>query len=258
MARKAQAARLKPHVGTASEDHPIEGSTSLKCYNIADESIFVEGLKKAGLKVVPQPFSIEKDANQLVIVLQSQQEAYQIMKAFHGCELEGQTMHINIIDIGKRLGNVKGKLPKVKKIRDFVLEAFRRRKFKKEVFARENPEFAEALKGVCRKIRASKKATKRRKANKHVMKVQEEAVAVEMSDSGSSESKSLGEEIHGQKGREERGERRDDAMKQGKAGETQSDLPGEKCRIQDTARMITPTRSPTPNDFLSALYASLK
>ena len=86
-----------------------------------------------------------------------------------------------------------------------------------------------------------------------------------MSVSGNDESQSLGEEIHGEKDREERGERRDDrfrpetsATQQEKTGETQSDLLSERCQIQDRARMITATRSPTPDDFLSALYASLK
>ena len=265
MARKAHAAHLKSNIETASKDQPIEASTSLKCYNVTDKSIFVKGLRRAGLTVVPRPLSSENDSNQLVIVVHSQMNAYQIMRAFHGYELEGQTIHINIIDIGKKVGNAKGRLPKVKLIRGCVLDTFREKKFKKDGLAREDSEFAAAWQEVCRKIKASNKATKGQKVNKDLMKVQEEAVAMEMPLSGNNESKSLGEEIHGEKDREERGEMRDDrfrpetsATQQEKAGETQSDLLSERCQIQDTARMITATRSPTPDDFLSALYASLK
>ena len=265
-ARQAHAACLKSHVEQASKGQPTEASTSLKCYNVTDKSIFVEGLKRAGLKVVPQPFSSENDSNQLVIVVQSQEDAYQIMRALHGCKLEGQTMHINIIDIGKKVGNgAKGKVPKLNKIRRCVLNAFDERATKKEDLARENPEFVAAWQEVCRKIKASNQATKRQKVNKDSMKVQEEAVAMEISDSENDESEGLGEEIHRKKGREDRGEMRDDSVRpetsatqQEKAGEMQSDLLGERRQIQDTSRMITATRSPTPDDFLSALYASLK
>ena len=263
-ARQARTACLKSHVGTVSGGQPVAISTSLKCYNVTDKSIFVKGLRRAGLTVVPRPFSSENGSNPLVIVVQSQMNAYQIMRAFHGYELEGQTMHINMIDIGKKVGNAKGKVPKVKLIRGCVLDTFREKAFK-EGLARENSEFAAAWQEVCRKIKASKKATKGQKVNKDLMKVQEEAVAMEMSVSGNDESQSLGEEIHGEKDREERGEMRDDrfrpetsATQQEKAGETQSDPLSERCQIQDTARMITATRSPTPDDFLSALYASLK
>ena len=263
LARKAHAARFKSNIRTESKDQPIEASTSLKCYNVTDESIFVEGLNRAGLKVVPQRVSSENDSNKLVIVVQSQMDAYQIMRALHGCELEGQTMHINIIDIGKKVGNVK--VPKVKDIRSCVLEIFREKRFKKDGIAQENSEFGAAWQEVCNRIKASNKKTKKQKVNQDLMKVQEEAVAMEMSVSGNDESRSLGEEIHGEKSREERGEMRDDGFRpetsttqQEKAGETQSDILSERCQIQDTARMITATRAPTPDDFLSALYASLK
>ena len=250
--RKAHAARVKSHLETASIEQPTEACTSLKCYNVTNESIFVEGLKRAGLKVVPQPFSTENDSNQVVIVVQSQMDAYQIMRAIHGCELEGQTVHINIIDIGKRAGNLNGKVPKVKNIRSCVLDAFR----EKDALTRET-EFSAAWQEVCSNIKA-KKATEGQKVDKDLMKVQQEAVAMEMSIPGNDESKTLGEEIQGEKDREERGEMRDDSLKpessvrqQMEVGETQNDLQG------DTAHVIIANRSPTPDDFLSALYASL-
>lgn len=270
--RKARDKRLKSNLKKALKGQPTKAFTKLNCYNVTDKSIFVEGLQKAGLELVPRPFSSENAPNQLVIVLQSQHDAHQVVEALHGRTLKGKTMRIIVIKNGTQVGNVKGKVPKVKHIRRCVLDAFRGREFKEEDLTREHSEFAAALQEVCRKIRASKKATKRQKANKDLIKVQEEAVAMEMSGSESEGSKSLGEEIHKQEGGEP-SEMRDDSLRpetsarqQMEVGETQSSLRGERSRNQDTARegernygsgMITSTRSSTPEDMLSALLASL-
>ena len=271
--RKARDKRLKSNLKKALKGQPTKAFTNLKCYNVTDKSIFVESLRKAGLELVPRPFSSENDPKHLVIVMQSQQDAHQVVEALHGRTLKGKTMRIIVIKDGTQVGNVKGKVPKVKHIRRCVLDAFRGREFKEEDLTREHSEFAAALQEVCRKIRASKKATKRQKANKDLMKVQEEAVAMEMSGSESNGSKSLGEEIYKQEGGEEQSEMRDDSLRpetsarqQMEVCETQSSLRGERSRNQDTARerernygsgMITSTRSSTPEDMLSALLASL-
>ena len=271
--RKARDKRLKSNLKKALKGQPTKAFTKLNCYNVTDKSIFVEGLQKAGLELVPRPFSSENAPNQLIIVLQSQHDAHQVVEALHGRKLKGKTMRIIVIKNGTQVGNVKGKVPKVKHIRRCVLDAFCGREFKEEDLAREQSEFAAALQEVCRKIRASKKATKKQKAMKDLPKEEGEAVAMEIFDSESDISKGLGEEIYKQEVGEERAEMPDDsfrpetsARQQLKAAETQSDLRGERSQIQDTAHegersygsgMIMSTRSSTPEDMLSALLASL-
>ena len=70
-ARQARAACLKSHVEQASKGQPTEALTNLKCSNITDKSIFVEGLQNAGLDVVSQPCGKGDDPNQVIIVLRS-------------------------------------------------------------------------------------------------------------------------------------------------------------------------------------------
>ena len=273
MRRKARYECLKSRIEKARQGQPVEAFTDLQCYNVMNKSIFVEGLQNAGLKLVPRPFSGGNDTDQVVIAVQSQDDAHQIVKAFDGCRMEGRTMHFSIMNAGTQRGNPSGRLPKVEYIRQCVLNAFHGRAIKKEDLAQENSEFAAALQEVCRKIKASKAATKRDKAKKDLTKVEEKAVAMEMSDPESDESEGLGEERHKQKAGEERGEMRDDSFRpensstqQMEIGGTQSDLRGERSQIQDTAcvgershgsTVITSTRSSSPDDMLSALLASL-
>ena len=266
MLREAHAARPKSHIGQASKGKPTEASTSLRCYNVTKESSFVEGLQKAGLKVVPR-----NDPNQLVLAVQSRADARQIVKALHGCKLGGLPVHINIIDKGTQVGAVKGQLPKLKCIRRCVRNAFHDTASKEDL-AQLKSKYATALQEVRRKIKASKVA-KRQKANKDLTKEEEEAVTLEASGSESDESEGLDEEIHKQQGGEERGETRDDgfrpetsARQHVEVDETRSSLRGERSQSQDTAcegerdhgsSVVPSTRSSTPDDILSALYASL-
>ena len=249
--------RFKFNVEQASKGQPTEAFTNLQCNNVTDKSIFVKALEKAGLKLVHRPSNNENDPNQLVIVLESQAEAYQIVKALHGCTLEGQTIHINVIDKGTQVVNVKRMLPKIKCIRRCIRDDFHERAVK-ERLARGNLEYPPAMQVL-------KVGPKRQKIKKGLTEGKEEAVALGISGAESDESKGLGEETQKQNNGEEQGRMPDgnlrpetSARQYTEVGETQSDLLGERCQIQNTARSITPIRSPTPDDFLSALYASLK
>ena len=269
--RIAHATNLNPNIGTASKGQSKEASTSLRCYNITDNSIFVEGLQMAGLKVVPRPFSNENDPNQLVLVVQSRAHAHHIVNSLHGCTLEDRKMHINIIDKGTVRAQ-EGQLPKAKWIRSCILDAFYMRVYKEDR-APGALEYALARPKARTYTMVPEVATKRQKVNKALMKDEGEAVAMGIVDSESDEYKGLGEEIYKQEDGEERGEMRDDRYRsetsvtqQEKAGETQTDLLGERCQMQDTAHegersfgsgVTMSTRSSTPEDMLSALLASL-
>ena len=271
MRRKAQAARLESHIGTASKGQPKAATTSLRCYNVTDNSIFVEGLQMAGLKVVPRPLSNENDPNQLVLGVQSRAHAHHIVNSLHGCTLEGRKMHINIIDKGTVRAQ-EGQLPKGKWIRSCILDAFYMRVYKEDR-APGALEYALARPKDRTAIMVPEVATKRQKANKDLTKNEGGAVAMEIVDTERDKSKGLGEEQHEQKGEEERGGWRDDSFRHEnpstqrmEIGRTQSDLRGERSQIQDTACesersygsiVITSTRSSTPEDMLSALLASL-
>ena len=218
-----------------------EAFTSLQCCNIMNKSIFVEGLQKAGLDVVPRPFGDSNDPTQVAIAVQSREDARQIVKAFHGSPMEGRAMKISIIDLGILKG--RPQLPKLNHIRRCVNDAFHRRASKKEV-----PELA----------------INRKKADENLVMEKGAEKATQISDSTGDESGGLVEQIYKQESGERPCGMRGDslrpepsAMQQTRAGEMKSDLRGERCQIQDTARMITPTRSPTPEDFLSALLAYL-
>ncbi|KAK0516656.1 hypothetical protein JMJ35_001259 [Cladonia borealis] len=247
-AREARAACLKSHVGQASKGQPTEAFTNLKCCNITDKSIFVEGLQNAGLDVVTRPCAKENDPNQVIIVLQSQDNPQQIVAALHRGKLEGRQIHINVINVGTKMGHEKGPLPKAKHIRRCVSNAFRVRAFKEDL-ARGSLESAVARQKARKNIEAPKVPTKKQKAKKDLTKEGEEAVEMGSSGSESDEHEGLAEETHKQA-----------------AGETQSDLGGERSQIEDTAcegdrsdssGMTTSTHSSTPDDVLSALLASL-
>ena len=162
--------------------------------------------------------------------------------------------------------------PRVKHIRRCVANAFHERAFKEDL-ARENFEYAAAMQKARRNIEVPKVAAKRRKANKGLMDVKAKAIPEEISRTESNESEGLAEQTHKQKGGEEQVKMRDDNFRpetsptqQMKAGETKSDLRGERSHIKHTARegersyvsgVIMSTRSSTPDDMLSALFASL-
>ena len=245
MVRKAHAANLKSHVGAASKGQPKEATTSLRCHNVTDNSVFVEGIQNAGLKVVRR---FENDPNQVLLVVQTQAAAQQIVKALHGCILEGQTIHIDILNAGTQFKYETGRLPKPKFIRRCVSHAFHVRAFKEDL-AQGDHEYAIAMQKARTYIKAPEMATKRRKARRNLPKEEEKLVARGKSGSESDESKSLAEEIHKQD-----------------AGETRSHPRGERSQSQDTARegersygsgMSTSTYSSAPDDMLSALLASL-
>lgn len=155
MIRKGRAAFLKPYVGQASNGQPIEAATNLQCYNVTDKIVFVEGLQAAGLNLVPRLFSSGNDPNQVIIVLQTQADARQIVEALHGCRLEGRTMLINILSVGIRVWNKEVQPPKVKYIRRCVSNAFHERAFKEDL-ARENFEYAAAMQKARTNIKAPK------------------------------------------------------------------------------------------------------
>ena len=247
-ARQARTACLKYHVEQASKGQSTEAFTNLKCSNIIDKSVFVEGLRNAGLDVVPLPCGKENDANQVIIGLESQDESYQIMKALHGCILEGQKMDIDIVDVGTKLRHEKGQLPKIKHIRRCINNGFHMRAFRKDL-AYGNHEYAVARQKARKDIKVPKVRTKKQKAKKDLPKEEEESVAMEISDSETDEPQGLAEERHKQD-----------------AGEKRGDLGGERRQIQDTAcegdrsnssGMIKLTHSSEPDDMLSALFASL-
>ena len=157
-------------------------------------------------------------------------------------------MHINIINVGTKVGHEKGQLPKAKHIRRCVNNAFRVRAFKEDL-ARGTLEYAVARQKARKYIEAPKVATKKQKAKKDLPKEGEEAVEMGVSGSESHEHEGLAEETHKQD-----------------VGETQSYLGGERSQIGDTAcegdrsdssGMITSTHSSDPDDMLSALLASL-
>ena len=262
--RNAGAASLEDHVGKKTKaQHKKEASTRLQCYNIVNKSVFVEGLQKAGLKAVLLPFSGGDYPDQVIIAVQSREEARQIMNAFHGSPMEGRAIHICIIALGTRKGNAQGQLPKVKHIRRCVSDAFVKIA-SKEGLAREAPEHAVDTPKARANIQVPEVAIKLEEVDDHLVTEKGGKKAMERMDPGGHESEGLGEQIYKQEDAGEPVEMRDDsfkpepsAMQQLRAGETQTDLRGERCQIQDTARVITPTRSPTPEDFLSALLAYL-
>lgn len=270
MARKARTACLEPNAGKASKGQPLEASTKLECKNVTDNSIFVEGLQNAGLSVVSQLSSSAKDPNQVVIVLQDEEDAHQIVNALNGCRLEDRTMHIKIASSAtpvskkkkKKQPKQKGPVPKLKEVRRCVSNAFHARAFKRDL-ARGGLQYAVAMQKARRNIKGPSAVAKKQKAKKGSTK---EADVVEMEKSGpeSTKSEGVGEQIYKQERGEEPGEMRDDSFRretwatpQMKNGETQSDLRDERSHIQDTARMMMPTVSTNPDDILSALYESL-
>lgn len=262
--RKAGASRLEDHISKKTKaQHNKEASTSLQCFNIVNKVVFVEGLQKAGLKVVPLPFSGGDYPDQVIIAVQSREEAHQIMNAFHGSPMEGRAMHITITALGTQKGNAQAQLPKVKYIRRCVSDAFVKIA-SKEGIAREAPEHAVDTPKARANIKVPEVAIKLEEVDDYLVTEKTGRKAMGRMDLGGHESKGLGEQIYKQENAEEPVEMRDDssraepsATQQLRAGETQSDLRGERCQIQDTARVITPTRSPTPEDFLSALLAYL-
>ena len=267
MARKAPAACSEPDASKAAEGQSFEAFTYLKCNNVTDYSIFVEGLQNAGLSVVSRPSLNAKDPNQVVVGLQSQENARQIVNALNGCILEDWTMNIKITCLGARVSKKKKtkkeQVPKIKEIRRCVSNAFRVRAFKQDL-ARGGLEYAVAMQKARTDIKGPSVVTTTQKASNKSTKTTEEPVSTEKSGPESNKSKGPGEEICKQENEEERGEMRDDsfrpetsATQEMKPGETQIDLRDETSHIQDIARMTTPTLSSTPNDFLSALYASL-
>ena len=267
MARKAPAACPKPDAREASIGQPLEASTYLKCNNVTDYSIFVEGLQNAGLSIVSRLSDTAKDPNQVVVGLESQENARQIVNALNGCMLEDRTMNIKITCLGTRVSKKKKTkediLPKIKEIRRCVSNAFHVKAFKKDL-ARGGLKYAVDMQKARTDIKGPSVMTTTQKTNNDSTKATGEPVAIERSGPESNKSKGPGEEICKQGNEEERGDMRDDcirsetsATQQMKTGETQTDLRDETSHIQDTARMTTSNRSPTPDDFLSALVASL-
>ena len=259
----AGAPPVENHVSKKSKTQSNkEAFTSLQCFNITNKSIFVEGLQKAGLEVVLLPFSGGDDPDQAIVVVRSQVDARQIVNALHGSPMEGRAMHVSIIELGAQKGT-QARLPKVKYIRQCVSDAF----FKialKEGFAREDPEHAVDTQQARTQTEVPEVAIKMEEVDDDLVMEKREKQARELLDSRGLNSGGLGEQICKQENAEEPDEMRHDsfrpepsAMQQIRAGETQSDIRGESCQIQDTARVITPTRSPTPEDFLSALLAYL-
>ena len=272
MARKKRAACLKPHVENVSKTQSKQVSTNLKCHNVTDKTVFVEGLQNAGLNVVTQLSSSENDPSQVIISLQPTAAALQIVKALHGCTLEGKKICVNITSLGTNEGNKKGQVPKAKYIRCCVGNAFRVAAFKKDL-ARQGLEYAVARQNHRTEIKAPKVATKKKKADNRSAKEEGWSVPRVELEPENDESKGLAEEIHKHEGGEEQGEMRDVSIKretsatpQMQASEIQSDLRSERSQIQDTASegersyssgMIKSTDSPAPDDMLSALFASL-
>lgn len=259
--RNAGAAPVENHVSKKSKaQRDKEATTRLQCYNITNKSLFVKGLQKAGLEVVLRPFSGEDDLDQVILVVRSREEAHQIRNAFHGSPMEGRAIHIGIIALGTQKGF--GRLPKVKHIRQCVSDALL--KIAPKGLAREGPEHAVDTQEARTNIKVQEVAIKREEVDDNLVMEQGEAGAMKILDSENDKSEGLGEGIYKQEGGEEQGEMRVESFRPGssetqqtKAGETQRDLRGETCHIQDTARMIASTRSPTPEDFLSALLAYL-
>ncbi len=251
----------------------MEGSTNLKCHNVTDKTVFIEGLQSAGLDIVPQLSSSENDPNQVIIILQCKAATQRIVQALHHCRLEGQKMCINIASLGTKVEKKRRQLPKVKYIRRRVSNAFHVRAFKNDL-ARQGLEYAVAMQKARTDIKGPEAAAKTKKADDHSAKEEEESVAMVKWEVENDESKGPAEGIHEQRGGEARGEMRDISIKretsttpQIQADETKSDLRGERGQIQDTARegersygsgMITSIHSPAPDDMLSALFASLK
>ena len=261
--RQARYDLQKSRIEEARKGKHVKAFTDLQCCNVIDKSIFVEGLGKAGLTVISQSFSGGDDPNQVAIVVQSQDEARQIVNAFHGSPMEGRAMHITITALGKQKGIAEAQLPKVKHIRRCVSDAFIKLA-SKEGLAREAPKHAVDTPKARANIKVPEVAIKLEEVDDYLVTGKGGKKAVERMDSGGHESEGLGEQTHKQENAEEPGEMRDDsfrpepsAMQRMRAGETQSDLRGERCQIQDTAPVITPTRSSTPDDFLSALLAYL-
>ena len=259
----------EPNAGKASKNQPSEASTNLQCNNVTDSSIFVEGLQDAGLSVVSRLSNGAKDPNQVVVGLQSKENAHQVVNALNGCRLEDRTIHIKVTGLDTRVGKKKKKqekkehLPKIKEIRRCVSNAFHVRAFKEDL-TRGSLKYAIARQKARKDIKGPSVVTKRQKANNDSTKATEEPVAIDKSVPESSIPRGPGEEICKQENREERDQMRDDSARPEtsatqlmEAGMTQSDLGGERCQIQDTARMTTSNRSPTPDEFLSALVASL-
>ena len=259
--RQARDELHKSRIEKASKGQHVKAFTDLQCCNVINKSIFIKGLRKAGLTVIPQSLSGVDDPNQVAIVVQSQDEASQIVKAFHGSAMEGRAMHISIIKLGKQKGNAY--LPKVKYIRQCVSNAFQKTASKKSL-AREGPEYAVDTQKARTNINVPGVAIKREEVDDDLVMEKAEEQAMELLDSAGHDFESLGEQIYKQEYAEEPVEMREDSIRpetfatqQMKAGETQKDLRGETCQSQDTARMIVSTRSPTPDDFLSALLAYL-
>ena len=137
---KRRKARENPE---ASKRQRIEGSTKLKCSNVTNKSIFVEGLQDAGVELAPQRPSDGKDPNRVVIAVQSQQVAHQIVKALNDFTLQGRRMYIGITVRGASIRCTEGRLPKQKFLRHCVINAFIKRASEK-CRARESPENAVA------------------------------------------------------------------------------------------------------------------
>lgn len=267
--RDAGAARLEDRVSRKTKaQRKKEASTRLQCYNIVNKSVFVQGLQKAGLRVVSLPFSGGDYPDQVIIALHSQEEARQIINAFHGSPMEGRAVQICIIALGTQKGNAqKGNeqahLPKVKHIRRCVSDAFIKLA-SKEGLAREAPKHAVDTPKARANTQVPEVAIKLEEVDGYLVTETEGEKAMERMESGGHESEGLGEQINEPENVEEPIEMREDsfrpepyAKQQMEAGGTRSDLRGERCQIQDTARVIMPTRSPTPEDFLSALLAYL-
>ena len=262
-AREKRAASLKFQVPEASKGQHIEASTKLKCSNVTNKSIFIEGLQDAGVEAAPRRSSDGKDPNRAVIAVQSQEVAHQIVKALDGFSLQGRRMHIEITVRGTQIGSAKERLPKKKFLHQCVINAFIKRGSKKSG-ALEGPENAVATQKARTDINVAEVAIKEAEVDDDLMAEKGEAGAMGVLDSERDKSEGLHEQMIKQENEEERANTRDDSIRpeisttqEMKAAETRSGRRGEKHEIQDTARMGTPTRSPTPNDILSALYASL-
>ena len=259
--RNAVAAPVENHVSKKSKTQSNkEASTSLQCYNIKNKSIFVEGLQKAGLEVVLLPCSSEDDPDQAVIVVRSRVDARQIVNALHGSPMEGRAIHIGIIALGTQKGN--GRLPKVKHIRQCVNDALLKTALKG--LAREGPEHAVDTQKARTNIKVPEVAVKREEVDDNLVMEQGEAGAMKILDSENDKSESLGERMYKQEYGEGQSETRVESFRpessetqQTNAGETQRDVRSETCLVQETARTIASARSPTPEDFLSALLAYL-